>query len=150
MDPLESLLKAGLHAWTSCLINLQTMKSAFYDKNLTVEIRDVPVPKPQAGQVLIRVVASGVNPKDWKQPKHWAPETPPSNHGDDIAGYVEATGPGVTSFHPGDRVAAFHELWTPHGSFAEYAIAWARSTFHLGDNVSFEGLLCPSHQRLHQ
>jgi NADPH2:quinone reductase len=141
---MDSLLRAGLHAWTSCLINLQTMKSAFYDKNLAVEIRDVPVPEPKAGQVLIRVVASGVNPKDWKQPKHWAPETPPSNHGDDIAGYVEATGPGVTGFHPGDRVAAFHELWTPHGSFAEYAIAWARSTFHLGDNVSFEGLLHPS------
>ncbi|KAI7086448.1 GroES-like protein [Hortaea werneckii] len=114
------------------------MKSAFYDKTLTVDIRDVPIPVPQAGQVLIRTVVSGINPKDWKQPKHWAPESPPMNHGDDIAGYVEGVGPGVTGFHRGDRVAALHELWTPHGSFAEYSVALANSTFHLGDSVSFE------------
>ncbi|KAF4444399.1 quinone oxidoreductase [Fusarium albosuccineum] len=114
------------------------MKSACYDKSLRVEVRDVPVPVPGPGQVLIRTVVSGTNPKDWKQPKVWAPEVGPFNHGDDIAGYIEAVGEGVLGFHPGDRVAAFHELRAPHGSFAEYSVAWAKSTFHVPAHISFE------------
>jgi len=114
------------------------MKEAVYDHHFRVEIRDVPVPEPKAGQVLIRTVVSGLNPKDWKVPK-WNKDQGPSNHGDDISGYIEAVGEGVVDFHPGDRVAAFHEMLTPHGSFAEYSIAWARTTFHLPSNVSFEG-----------
>ncbi|KAL0937524.1 alcohol dehydrogenase [Colletotrichum truncatum] len=99
-----------------------------------VEIIDTPIPTPKHGQVLIRVVASGSNPKDWT----FAEFFPPSNTGDDLAGYVEAVGDGVVEFRKGDRVAAFHEMMAPHGSFAEYAIAWAHTTFHLPENVSFE------------
>lgn len=116
------------------------MKSAFYDKSLRVQVRDVPVPVPGPGHILIRTVVSGTNPKDWKQPQIWAPEAEPFNHGDDIAGYVEAVGEGVLGFRPGDRVAAFHELRAPHGSFAEYSVARAKSTFHLPAHTSFEGL----------
>lgn len=58
--------------------------------------------------------------------------------GDDIAGYVEAVGSSVTEFKVGDRVAAFHQMGTPHGSFAEYAIAWEKTTFHLPTSTSFE------------
>jgi len=60
------------------------------------------------------------------------------NEGDDIAGVVAKTGANVTEFKPGDRVAAFHEMGTPHGSFAEYAIAWQHTTFHIPHNTSFE------------
>lgn len=45
------------------------------------------------------------------------------NTGDDIAGTVEAVGEDVVGFNKGDRVAAFHEMTTSHGAFAEYAIA---------------------------
>ncbi|KAH7020464.1 chaperonin 10-like protein [Ilyonectria destructans] len=114
------------------------MKSAFYDKSLRVEVRDVPVPVPGPGQLLIRTVVSGTNPKDWKQPKIWASEVGPFNHGDDIAGYVEAVGESVVGFQPGDRVAALHQLRALYGSFAEYSIAWVRSTFHLPAHTSFE------------
>jgi NADPH:quinone reductase-like Zn-dependent oxidoreductase len=55
----------------------------------------------------------------------------PHNSGDDIAGIIEKVGDNVTEFKPGDRVAAFHEMLAPHGSFAEYAIARAYTTFHL-------------------
>ncbi|KAH6696845.1 chaperonin 10-like protein [Plectosphaerella plurivora] len=112
------------------------MKEAFINKQLDVEIRDVPVPKPGPGQLLIRTVVSGTNPKDWKWPKLTGGE--PSNQGDDIAGYVEAVGEGVTGFHPDDRVAGFHQMFSPHGSYAEYSIAAAKSSFHIPDNVSFE------------
>lgn len=60
------------------------------------------------------------------------------NSGDDIAGVVEAIGSNVTEFHHGDRVAGFHVMLHAHGSFAEYAIAPAITTFHLPLETSFE------------
>jgi NADPH2:quinone reductase len=62
----------------------------------------------------------------------------PSNSGDDIAGIVHSVGKDVYEFKPGDRVAAFHEILTDNGSFAEYAIAPDWTTFHLPQHVSFE------------
>lgn len=80
------------------------------------------------------MVVCGSNPKDAKSPAWF----PPQNFGDDIAGYVEAVGAGVLDFRPGDRVAAFHEMFTPHGAFAEYAISWDYTTFRLPDKITFE------------
>ena len=82
------------------------------------------------------MVVSGSNPKDWKM----ADARPHAlNQGDDIAGIVEKVGSRVYEFKPGDRVAAFHEMMTPHGSYAEYAIAWAHTTFHIPQETTFEG-----------
>lgn len=63
------------------------------------------------------------------------------NSGDDIAGIVHSVGANVWEFKPGDRVASFHEMVTPGGSFAEYAIGWQHSTFHIPKKTSFEGTL---------
>lgn len=115
------------------------MKEAVADSNLDVVIRDTDIPTPGPGQVLIRVVVSGTNPKDWKVPKLWGAKDQPKNHGDDIAGYIDAVAGDVTGFKKGDRVAAFHEIMAAHGSWAEYAIAWAYTTFHVPDHTSFEG-----------
>jgi NADPH2:quinone reductase len=60
------------------------------------------------------------------------------NSGDDIAGIIHSTGPGVTEFKAGDRVFAFHKMQSPHGAFAEYGIAYASTTAHLPDSISFE------------
>lgn len=113
------------------------MKEAFIAEGPKVEIKDVPIPKPGPGQVLTKVVVSGSNPKDWKVPA-WMKDMPPMNQGDDIAGTVEAVGEGVSEFKKGDRVAAFHEMLSPHGSYAEYAISWAHTTFLLPAKTSFE------------
>ncbi|KAL1901089.1 hypothetical protein Sste5346_002156 [Sporothrix stenoceras] len=111
------------------------MKEAQVSKGPVVKVVDVPVPTPAAGQVLIKVVVSGSNPKDWKLPE-WRDNT--QNSGDDIAGTVVKVGDGVTEFKQGDRVAAFHEIGEVAGSFAEYALAWAHTTFHIPDSTSFE------------
>jgi NADPH2:quinone reductase len=111
------------------------MKEAIVAKGPKVTIHDVPIPKPNADQVLIKVIYSGSNPKDWKRPQSGAE---PHNSGDDIAGIIESVGENVTEFRKGDRVAAFHEMMAPHGSFAEYAIAWDYTTFHLPKKTSFE------------
>ena len=111
------------------------MKEAIVAKGPKVSLHDVPIPTPTPDQVLIKVIFSGSNPKDWKMPDMMGE---PHNSGDDIAGIIEAVGENVTEFKKGDRVAAFHEMMTPHGSFAEYAIAWAHTTFHLPKKTSFE------------
>lgn len=68
----------------------------------------------------------------------WKPEQNGKNTGDDIAGTVVSVGEGVSEFAPGDRVAAFHEMTTPSGSYAEYAIAPETTTFHIPSSTSFE------------
>ncbi|RHZ52740.1 hypothetical protein CDV55_100235 [Aspergillus turcosus] len=111
------------------------MKEALVSKGPSVQIVDSPVPTPGPDQVLIKVVVSGTNPKDWKLPE-WMNRT--FNEGDDIAGIVAAVGDNVTEFKPGDRVAAFHQMMEPHGSYAEYAISWQHTTFHIPKSTSFE------------
>lgn len=118
----------------SSILKSFNMKEAIVAKGPKVTIHDVPIPKPNADQVLIKVIVSGSNPKDWKRPHYGEPQ----NSGDDIAGFVEEVGENITEFKKGDRVAAFHEMMTPAGSFAEYAIAWGYSTFHLPKKTSFE------------
>src|ERR1700710_2178932 len=104
------------------------MKEAIIHAGPKVEIIDTPTPSPKPGQVVIKVAVSGSNPKDWKVPE-WMADVPPLNQGDDIAGTIHEIGEGVTEFRKGDRVAAFHEMMTPGGSYAEYAVAWAHTTF---------------------
>lgn len=60
------------------------------------------------------------------------------NQGDDISGYVHSVGKNVTEFKVGDRVAAFHEMLKPGGSYAEYGLSWEHATFHLPSSTSFE------------
>ncbi|MCJ1444628.1 MAG: hypothetical protein MMC23_005130 [Stictis urceolatum] len=116
------------------------MKEAIVRKNIVVDIIDSPVPTPNNDQVVIKVVISGSNPKDWKTVEWSGKEL---NNGDDIAGTVHSVGSNVTEFKPGDRVAAFHEMREPGGSYAEYAIAYAHATFHLPEKTSYEGISPP-------
>lgn len=86
-----------------------TMKEVINLAGPTVKIVDSPVPEPNDDQVLIKVVVSGSNPKDWKCPD--LAEVPGSlilqmyprlsegvNQGDDIAGIVEKVGKNVYEF----------------------------------------------------
>lgn len=111
------------------------MKEAIVHPGPKVEIVDSSIPNPGRDQVVIKVVVSGSNPKDWKLPEYTGNA---ANEGDDIAGTIYSVGEGVTEFHAGDRVGAFHEMRTPHGSYGEYALAWAHTTFHLAASVSYE------------
>jgi NADPH2:quinone reductase len=112
------------------------MKSAIVHIGPKVEIQDVPIPKPGPGDVLIKVIYSGCNPKDWKAPE-MLPDLPPSNQGNDSSGIVEAVGEGVTEFRKSDRVAAYHNF--EGGSYAEYSLAKAFTTFFLPEKTTFQG-----------
>ncbi|WP_229744162.1 zinc-dependent alcohol dehydrogenase family protein [Aliidongia dinghuensis] len=87
--------------------------------------RTLPVPTPKAGEVLVRVAASGVNPLDLKikagQAAH-AQMQPPAVLGIDLAGTVVVVGPGVDRFRPGDEVYGMTGgVGGLQGSLAEYA-----------------------------
>jgi NADPH:quinone reductase-like Zn-dependent oxidoreductase len=82
-------------------------------------------PKPEAGQVLVRIKASGVNPLDTKihagEAAH-ARQPLPAILGIDLAGVVEAVGSGVTDFRRGDEVYGMTGgVGGLQGSLAEYA-----------------------------
>jgi NADPH2:quinone reductase len=111
------------------------MKEALVSPLLVVEIIDTPIPKPKPGEVIIQVICAGCNPKDWKYPVY---SEVTANSGDDVAGIISEVGEEVVEFRPGDRVAAFHQMRTSGGAFAEYAIAPATTTFHIPDRTTFE------------
>jgi NADPH:quinone reductase-like Zn-dependent oxidoreductase len=71
-----------------------------------VEVLDVPVPSPGAGEVLVRVAAAGVAPWDAiiREGKSKVSPPPPLTLGSDLAGKAERIGPSVTEFRTGDFV----------------------------------------------
>lgn len=114
------------------------MQEALVSPGPVVKIHETPIPTPGPMQIQTKVIVSGSNPKDWKRPE-WGPsQFGNSNQGDDIAGIVESVGDQVTEFKPGDRVAAFHHMQAPGGSYAEYALSPEHTTFHLPKGTSFE------------
>jgi len=90
-----------------------------------LKYEDVPRPDPKDDQILVRVIAAGVNPVDGmirsgmfaKYEKAVFPMIP----GADIAGVVEKVGSKVTKFKPGDPVFAYVTLKNS-GGYAEYAL----------------------------
>jgi NADPH:quinone reductase-like Zn-dependent oxidoreductase len=72
------------------------------------ELLDLPTPTAGAGELLVRVEFAGVNPYDWKIAdgalEGSRPHVFPLVLGIDASGIVEAVGPEVDRFHPGDRV----------------------------------------------
>ncbi len=91
-----------------------------------LKYEDVPRPEPKENQILVRVIAAGVNPVDGmirsgmfaKYEKDVFPMIP----GADIAGVVEKAGSKITKFKAGDPVYAYVSLKNG-GGYAEYAVA---------------------------
>jgi NADPH2:quinone reductase len=93
--------------------------------NGPLELVELPRPVPSAGQVLVRIAASGLNPLDTKiragSAAH-ARHPLPAVLGIDLAGTVEAVGAGVTAFKPGDAVYGMTGgVGGIQGSLAQYA-----------------------------
>lgn len=90
----------------------------------------IPKPVAGAGQVLVRIRASGLNPLDGKiragQAAH-ARQPLPAVLGLDLAGTVEAVGPDAGEWQPGDDVYALATgIGGAQGSLADYAVVDAR------------------------
>ena len=138
------------------------MRAAVYYSNRDIRLTEMPVPALGAGEVLLRVRASGICGTDvlewYRMPKA------PVVLGHEIAGEVVAVGEGISAFQPGDRVTATHHvpcgdcnycragheticdlLRRTHfdpGGFAEFlrlpAVNVERGTFKIADHLSYE------------
>ncbi|WNI25477.1 zinc-dependent alcohol dehydrogenase family protein [Streptomyces sp. ITFR-16] len=104
---------------------------------LTVE--EVPLPAPGPGEVLVRVEALGLNRAEalFRAGTYfYQPTLPASRNGYEAAGTVEAVGPGVEEFAPGDPVTATHaQELSGHGLYAERVVAPAGYVFHRPEGV---------------
>ncbi|TRX73115.1 alcohol dehydrogenase AdhP [Pseudomonas mangiferae] len=142
----------------------KTMKAAVVHAfGKPLEIREVPVPTPGPGQVLVKVAASGVCHTDLHAAEgDWPVKpNPPFIPGHEGVGHVVAVGAGVKHIKEGDRVGVpwlysacghcEHCLggwetlcetqentgYSVNGGFAEYTLADANYVGRLPDNVSF-------------
>ncbi len=102
-----------------------------------LKLEEVPTPKPQAGQVLVKIHAAGVNPYDtYMRAGTYAIKPPlPYTPGSDAAGVVEAVGSGVTTVKPGDRV---YTAKTVTGAYAEYTLTLEDQAQKLPANITFD------------
>jgi NADPH:quinone reductase len=90
-----------------------------------LDIQEVPKPVPGAGQVLVRVMAAGLNRGEIKLVRE-ATQGTAKGTGVEFAGVVDAVGAGVSSVAVGDRVAG-HGV----GGQAEYVLAAARAVMRI-------------------
>jgi NADPH2:quinone reductase len=97
------------------------------------EVRELPVPTPKDGEILVRVEGFGLNFADVMARLGLYRDAPPlpSVLGYDVVGRVVRTGSGVEGFKAGDRVVAL----TRFGGYAEYAIASPLACAKISDAV---------------
>jgi NADPH:quinone reductase-like Zn-dependent oxidoreductase len=117
--------------------SMRAVRAHDYGTTDVLKVEEAPRPEPGEGQVLVRVHAAGVNPVDWKfragYLKDWIPLQFPWIPGADLAGTVDAVGPGVTRFSPGQAV-----FGRGQGTYAEYALAPITSLALKPENISFD------------
>ncbi len=115
---------------------MRAMKMSRFGGPEVFELVEMPTPAPGPGQVLIRVVASGINFADTLMRENRYAVTPelPAVLGTEVAGTVERVGPGLESFAPGARVAAFLSAAGGRaGGYADHAVADAEQVVPLPD-----------------
>ena len=142
----------------------KTMKAAVVRKfKQPLVIEEVPVPSPKAGEILVRIAASGVCHTDLHAAEgDWPVKpTPPFIPGHEGVGHVAAVGAGVSHVKEGDRVGVpwlytacghcrhcmggWETLcekqqntgYSVNGGFAEYVVADPNYVGHLPANVAF-------------
>ena len=104
------------------------VQNAFGEPDV-LQVGDRPLPEPIGTEVRVRVQAAGVNPVDWKTragkgaAAQWGL---PLTVGWDVAGVVDAVGPGVTRFAVGDPVFGMPWFPRPASAYAEFVTAPSR------------------------
>jgi NADPH2:quinone reductase len=103
-------------------------------------------PEPAAGEVLVKLASSGVNPSDVKKRMGSAPdllnEGPVIPHSDG-AGVIEAVGEGVPAQRIGERVWVYQAQYARRfGTAAQYVSLESRRAVKLPDNTGFEAGAC--------
>ncbi|GAA3069116.1 NADP-dependent oxidoreductase [Actinocorallia glomerata] len=122
---------------------MRAMTYSEYGSPDTLQLTEQPTPKLGPGAVLIAVERAAVNPVDWKLMAGgldaMLDAVFPVIPGWDVSGVVEAVGPDVPEFAPGDRVASYARKDVVHGgTYAEFVALPATSVARVPAGVSFD------------
>jgi len=104
-----------------------------------LEYVDLPMPVPAPGQVLVRMVSAGVCKADWRVRTgrcQWLTAPFPVTLGYEMAGRIEALGPGVTGFAAGQPVHVLHMAC--YGTYTEYMAVTADDVVPLPEGTDFD------------
>jgi NADPH:quinone reductase-like Zn-dependent oxidoreductase len=104
-----------------------------------LELQTLPLPTPRAGEVRVRVRATGVGSTDVTMRRGYYPYAPkiPFAPGYEVVGEVDAVGDGVDSLRVGQRVAAL----TVHGGYGEYVVRPAADWVPVPDAIRDEDVV---------
>jgi putative PIG3 family NAD(P)H quinone oxidoreductase len=105
-----------------------------------LKVGEAERPRPAAGQVLVKVVATSVNRPDLVQREGKYPPPPGDSEilGLEVAGTIAELGEGVTGWSAGERVMTL----VGGGAYAEYAVAFASHLMRIPESMSFEQAAC--------
>ena len=128
----------------------KSMQAAWYEQQGTaqkvIQYGEMSITQPDAGEVRVKVFASGVNPSDTKVRSGWGdipqgfPRIIPHQDG---AGVIESVGEGVSSERIGERVWLYEaQQRRPFGTAAEYVVIPSQQAVALPDNTSFAEGAC--------
>ena len=100
---------------------------------------DLPMPEPARGQVLVKMISAGVCKADWRVRTgrcQWLTCPFPVTLGYEMAGRVEALGPGVTGFAIGQPVHVLHMAC--YGTYTEYMAVTADDVVEMPEGIDFD------------
>lgn len=126
------------------------MQAAWYESQgaarAVLVVGSMPDPHPGAGEVRIRISASGINPGDLRKREDSFglgmsyPRVIPHSDG---AGIIDEVGSGVSAARIGQRVWCFGaQSYRPYGTAAQYTVVPAQQAVPLSQAVSFEAGAC--------
>jgi NADPH2:quinone reductase len=123
------------------------MKAAWYSRNGeaqdVMQVGELPMPSPLAGEVLVRLATSGVNPSDVKSRRARPLSDPLIVPHSDGAGVIETVGEGVSASRVGERVWMWNGQWQrPLGTCAQFIALPAAQAVALPDGVDFAAGAC--------
>jgi NADPH2:quinone reductase len=123
------------------------MKAAWYTQNGeaqdVMQVGELPTPTPQAGEVLVRLMTSGVNPSDVKSRRARPLNDPLIVPHSDGAGVIEAVGAGVSAARVGQRVWVWNGQWQrAWGTCAQYIALPEAQAVALPDDTDFAAGAC--------
>ncbi|KAI0787305.1 GroES-like protein [Fomes fomentarius] len=103
------------------------------------EVRDAEIATPGPKDVLVKIIATALNPVDWKIQKYGFHFTEyPIILGTDAAGTVEEIGAEVTNVVKGDNIFFQGYLQNPLATFQQYCIVPAEITAKIPENITFD------------
>lgn len=117
-----------------------TMKALLLEGPAQISVKELPLPKPADGEVLIKVMAAPINPSDIyfiKSGAYSGVKTTPCVAGFEGSGVVVASGGGLIGWGLVNKKVAFTP--TPQsGTYGQYALAKSSECLPVDDSMSFE------------